>query len=65
MSHHRRYLTHGVEYASGIKYAARVLNMPRYNYNKIIIVTIVHILEFFSTRFVHPGDPQLTVLSFF
>ena len=35
---------------------ARVLNMPRYSYNNIITVTNVIILEFLSTRFVHPGS---------
>ena len=35
---------------------ARVLDMLRYSYNNIIIiVTNVIILEFVSTRFVHPG----------
>ena len=33
---------------------ARVLNMPQYSYNNII-VTNVAILEFLSARFVHPG----------
>ena len=56
---------HGFEDASGIK-CARVLNMPRYNYNKIIIIVInVIILEFFSARFVHSGALQLTILYFF
>ena len=54
----------GFEYASEIKHA-RVLNRPRYNYNNIIIiVTNVIMLEFLSARFVHPGAPQLTILSF-
>ena len=36
--------------ASDIKYA-RVLNMPGYSYNIIIIVTNIIILEFFFARF--------------
>ena len=51
------------EWASGSKYGS-VLNMPRYSYNNIIIVTNVIILEFLSVRFVHPGAPQLTILIF-
>ena len=43
----------GFQYASGIRYAS-VLNMLRYSYNNIIIVTNVIIIEFLSTRFVHP-----------
>ena len=55
----------GFEYASGIKYT-RVLNMPQYSYNNIIIiVTSTVILKFLSALFVHPGGPQLTILSFF
>ena len=34
---------------------ARVLNMPQYSYNNIIIVTNVIMLEFLSARFTHPG----------
>ena len=34
---------------------ARVLNMPRYSYNNIVIVTNVIMLEFLYARFVHPG----------
>ena len=34
----------------------RVLNMPQYSYNNIIIIqTDVIVLEFFSARFIHPG----------
>ena len=52
------------EYASGIKYA-RVMNMLRYNYNKIIIIVTNFItLDLLSARFVLPGAPQLTMLSF-
>ena len=47
---------------------ARVLNMPWYNYNNIIIIIIItivivtnFILEFLSTRFVHPVTMQLTI----
>ena len=33
--------------------------MPQYSYNNIIIIeTDVLVLEFFSTRFVHPGTLQ-------
>ena len=47
----------GFEYASGIRL--------RYNYNIIsIIVTNIVILEVLSSRFVHPGFPQLTTLFF-
>ena len=53
----------GFEYTSGIKYV-RVLNMPRYNYNSIIIATNIAILEFLPARFLHPGFPQLIILSF-
>ena len=53
----------GFEYTPDIK-CARALNMPRYSYNKIIIVTNVIILEFLAAWFVHPGAPQLTNLSF-
>ena len=53
----------GFEYASTIKYS-RVLNMLRYIYNNIITVTNVIILEFLSARFVHPGSPQLIILSY-
>ena len=34
---------------------ARVLNMPQNNYNIVIIVTNVIILEFLSAQFVEPG----------
>ena len=35
---------------------ATVLNVPRYSYNNIIIITTnVIILELMSARFVHPG----------
>ena len=34
---------------------ARVLNIPQHSYNYIIIATSVIILEFLSSRFVHPG----------
>ena len=34
---------------------ARVLNIPQYSYNKITIVIIVIMFEFFSVRFVHPN----------
>ena len=37
--------------------------MPRYSYNNIILVTNVMILELLSAWFVHPGAPQLTILS--
>ena len=38
--------------------------LPRYSYNDIIIIiTNVIILEFLSARFVHPGAPELTILS--
>ena len=57
------YIEQGFEYVSGIKYG-RVLNMLRYSYNKIIIVSNVIILEFLSARFVHSGTPQLIILSF-
>ena len=44
---------------------ARVLNMPWYNYNNIIIIIIIivtnFILEFLSARFVHPVTMQLTI----
>ena len=53
----------GFEYASGIKYA-RVLNMLRYSYSNIIIVTNVILLEFLPARIVLLGAPQVTVLSF-
>ena len=33
---------------------ARVLDMPQYSYNNIIIVTNVIVLEFLSARFIHP-----------
>ena len=47
------------EYALGSQYA-RILHMPQYSYNNIIIiVTNVIILEFLSARFVHPGTLQL------
>ena len=32
---------------------ARVLNMPRYSYNIIIVTNVT--LEFLSAQFVHPG----------
>ena len=32
---------------------ASVLNMPEYNYNNIIIVTSVIMLELLSARFIH------------
>ena len=32
----------------------RVLSVPQYSYNNIIIVTNVIILEFLSTRVIHP-----------
>ena len=34
-----------------------------YSYNIIIIVTVI-ILQFLCACFVHPGTPQLTVVSF-
>ena len=43
------------EYVYDIKYA-RILNMPQYSYNNIIII-----LEFLSAQFVHPDALQLTV----
>ena len=54
------------ECASYIKWA-RVMNMPRYSYYNIIaiFVTNVIILEFPPAWFVHPGAPQLTILSLF
>ena len=59
------YTLQGFEYASGIKYA-RLLNMPPYSYNDIIIIAInAIIIEFWSAQFVHPGIQQLTILSFF
>ena len=43
---------------------AKVVNMPQYSYNNIIIIaTNLIILEFLSTRFVHPG--ALLRFSFF
>ena len=51
------------EYVSGIKHG-RVLNMPRFSYNKFIIVTSITVLWFLTTRFVHLGTSQLTILSF-
>ena len=46
----------------GIK-SARVLNIPGYSYNNIIIsVTNVIILEFFFARFVHLGAWHLLYL---
>ena len=55
----------GFQYALGIKYD-RVLNMPWYSYNNIIIiVTNFVILEFLSPLIEHPGALQLTILSFF
>ena len=57
-------ISQGFEYALGTKYA-RVLNILRYRYNNIIIVTNVIILEFSSARFVHPGAQQLSILSLF
>ena len=48
----------GFEYASSTKYV-RVLNMPLYCYNNIIIiVTNVIILEFLPAQFVHSGAPS-------
>ena len=38
--------------------------MPRDSYKNIVIVTNIAILEFLSARFLHPGIPQLTILSF-
>ena len=55
-------ISHGFEYVSAIKYV-RVLSMLRYSYN-IIAITSVVILECLSARFVRPGPPQLTILSF-
>ena len=43
---------------------ARVLNVPRYSYNNIIIVANAIILKFLSARFVDPGALQLTIQSF-
>ena len=57
-------ISQGFEYVSGIKYAW-VVNMARYSYNNIIVVTNVILLEFLSARFVHRGAPQLSILSFF
>ena len=37
--------------------------MPQYSYNNIITVNII--LELLSAGFVHPGAPQLIILSFF
>ena len=34
----------------------RVFNMPQYNYNIIIIVTNVFILQFLSSQFVYPDS---------
>ena len=34
---------------------ARVLNMPQYCYNNIIIIVTNIMLEFLSSRFIHPG----------
>ena len=48
--------------AWGIKYVG-VVNMLWYSYNIIIIVTVI-ILQFLCACFVHPGTPQLTVVSF-
>ena len=33
---------------------ARILNMPRYSYNKIITIVTVIMSEFLSARFEHP-----------
>ena len=33
---------------------ARIVNMPRYSYNKIITIVTVIMLEFLSARFEHP-----------
>ena len=55
----------GFKYASWIKYA-RVLNMWQYSYNSIItIANNVIVLQFLSTRFLHPSAPQRTILSLF
>ena len=54
----------GFQHVAGIKYS-RVLNMPQYSYNTIIVVSNVIILEFLPAWFVHPGALQPTVLSFF
>ena len=41
------------------------MNTLQYSYNNVIIVTNAVILEFLSARVVHPGGPQITILSFF
>ena len=43
---------------------AKVLNMLQYSYNNIIIIVTVIILEFLPAGFLHPGAPQLIILSF-
>ena len=54
----------GLDYVSGIKHGM-VLNMPRFSYNKVIIIlTSIIVFEFLTTRFVHPGTSQLAILSF-
>ena len=40
------------------------MNTLQYNYNNINIFVTVIILEFLFALFVHPGVPQLTILSF-
>ena len=49
----------GFEYISSIK-CAWVLNMLQHSHNNIIIVTNAIILEFWSSRLVHPGAHNVT-----
>ena len=56
-------ISQGFEYASGIKYAL-VLNILRYSYNNIVIVSNGSILEFLVAWCRNLGAQQLTV-SFF
>ena len=41
---------------------ARIVNMPRYSYHKIITIVTVIMLEFLSARFEHPGSLLLFYL---
>ena len=34
---------------------AKVLNMPRYSYNNIMVIVTIILLEFLSAQFIHPG----------
>ena len=68
------WLCQGSQYASSsfiferVLSVLSVLNILRFwIYHDIAITTLYNaiILEFLSARFVHPGSPQLTILSFF